>query len=250
MFLKILTICLLTTPIKSKSFSSCNDGWIQLDNQCYFKSNREMDFYAAERFCRIRLASHLPILKDEEVAKFYYKLLVFHSSPYDTWLGAIPLKQLNNSWKWLDGSDIVHNDMKERFLVDSTWGFSDEEPNILPNTTYNNAINSIAAYHYLENLHCTLLILLTDTKSGNHTPRFDFTRCDKMSHFYCQKSADIISSSKNVIHNLTTKYQFSSFLIMAVITLIIIVIVLIVFGFVGSNSEVSTSEARAFYSNE
>lgn len=248
--MKILAISLLVTPLEFKSFSSCNDGWIQLDNQCYYKSNREMDFYAAERFCRVRLASHLPILKDDKVANLYYNLLAFQSSPYDTWLGAIPLKQLNNSWKWLDGSDIVHNDMKERFIVDSTWGFSDDEPNILPNTTYESAINSIAAYHYFENLHCTLLILLTETKSGHHSSRFDFTKCDKMSHFYCQKPADIILSSKNVSRNLTTRYQSNSFLIMAVIALIITVVLLITLGFIRSNSEVGTSEARAFYSNE
>lgn len=249
MFFILALMSLVATFSEAKSIPSCPDEWTQLDDHCYYKSRREMDFYSAERFCRVRLASHLPILKDEKVAKLYYNLLLFHSSPYDTWLGAIPLKQLNNSWKWLDGSDILHEDMKQRFLVDMDWGFSEDEPNITPNTTYKDAINSIAAYHYLENLHCTHLILLQDSESGDHTPRFDFTRCDKSSQFYCQKRAEvIISRSSN--RTLTANYQSSAFLTLTVIALTMIVLFLLIFGFLSSKSLEVNSEATAFYSNQ
>lgn len=240
---------IVAVVLDSRSVASCPDGWTQVHNQCYRNGGREMDFYSAERFCRVTLAAHLPILKERKVAKLYYNLLLFHSSPYDTWLGAIPLKQLNNSWKWLDGSDILHPDMKERFLVDTDWRFSDDEPNITVNTSYRDAISSIAAYHYYENLHCTLLILARESENGNFTPKFDFTRCDKLSHFYCQKGAEVIATKKTADHRMISHYRSSTFLNLAVIVLIMAVVCLLLLGFCTNSSRTST-DATAFYSHQ
>ena len=178
------------------------------------------------------------------MAKLYYNLLLFHST-HDTWLGIIPLKQLNNSWKWLDGSDVFHEDMKQRFIVDD-WGSDENEPNISQNTTYKDAINSIAEHFYLENLHCTLLILSDENDA--YPAKYDFARCDKTSRFYCQKRAEFLSPSRNA--RKVSQFHSNVFLILTVIALTVLVLFLLTFGSFNSRNHITNTEATAFYANQ
>ncbi|XP_004713048.1 asialoglycoprotein receptor 2 isoform X1 [Echinops telfairi] len=100
----------------SNGTECCPVNWKEHEGNCYWFSQTGASWTAATLYCTLEDA-HLVVVNSRDEQRFLQQ----HINPFDTWIG---LSNVNNSWKWVDGTEYENGYMNWA----NAWSYPRQEP--------------------------------------------------------------------------------------------------------------------------
>ncbi|XP_077326157.1 CD209 antigen-like protein C [Lithobates pipiens] len=102
LFINYITVSEELSQMKKKKEPSCEIGWLEFEDHCYFFSDFELNWANAEKMCLNR-ESHLVIVNNEAEQNF----LTNDHNGRISWIGLTNL-EMNNTFTWVDGTGLSY----------------------------------------------------------------------------------------------------------------------------------------------
>ncbi|XP_040202225.1 hepatic lectin-like isoform X2 [Rana temporaria] len=87
---------------------SCENGWLEFEDHCYFFSNFELNWTNAEKMCLNR-ESHLVIVNSESEQTFLHK----NYNKKNYWIGLTDVDN-EGTFQWIDGTEVSYTSWRDR----------------------------------------------------------------------------------------------------------------------------------------